>query len=181
VPLTQLPAAHVQLLLAFTNSVDHDDGTDDLTAPSDLRGWLAGHGLLAPRARVTEADLVLARALRDALHDALVANHDGRDDVRGLEALGDRLQMRIANGAAGPVLVPTQDGVRGALTQVLVAVHSAVADGTWERLKICSADDCEWAYFDASKNRSRSWCEWGCGNKAKTRSYRARRKAAVAG
>jgi len=32
--------------------------------------------------------------------------------------------------------------------------------------------------FDTTKNRSRAWCEWGCGNKAKTRNYRARKKAA---
>ena len=34
---------------------------------------------------------------------------------------------------------------------------------------------------DQTKNRSRAWCEWGCGNKAKTRAYRARKKAAATG
>ncbi|HTE72674.1 MAG TPA: CGNR zinc finger domain-containing protein [Actinomycetes bacterium] len=33
--------------------------------------------------------------------------------------------------------------------------------------------------MDQTKNRSRAWCEWGCGNKAKTRAYRARKKAAA--
>ena len=51
---------------------------------------------------------------------------------------------------------------------------------TWERLKICPADECGWAFFDASKNQSRNWCEWGCGNRAKTRNYRARRRATAA-
>ena len=69
--------------------------------------------------------------------------------------------------------------MRGGLAHLLVAVNTAVADGSWRRLKVCPADDCGWAYYDASKNRSRNWCEWGCGNKAKTRSYRARRKAAA--
>ena len=71
------------------------------------------------------------------------------------------------------------DGIRGALSRVLIAVNSSVADNTWRRLKICSADECRWAYFDTTKNQSRAWCEWGCGNKAKTRNYRARKKAAV--
>jgi predicted RNA-binding Zn ribbon-like protein len=44
----------------------------------------------------------------------------------------------------------------------------------------CAADYCAWAFFDATKNRSRAWCEWGCGNRVKTRNYRARRKAAAA-
>jgi predicted RNA-binding Zn ribbon-like protein len=62
---------------------------------------------------------------------------------------------------------------------VLVAVNDAVADGTWPRIRICSSDECAWAYFDSTKNRSRTYCEWGCGNRIKTRNYRARRRAAA--
>ena len=69
--------------------------------------------------------------------------------------------------------------MRGALTQVLVAVNEAVADDTWRRLKICSSDECAWAFFDGTKNRSRTYCEWGCGNKIKSRNYRARQRAAA--
>ncbi|MDQ1615237.1 MAG: zinc finger protein, partial [Actinomycetota bacterium] len=45
-------------------------------------------------------------------------------------------------------------GVRGALSQLLVAANRATGDGTWARVKICAADDCAWAFFDATKNRS---------------------------
>ena len=51
-------------------------------------------------------------------------------------------------------------------------------EGQWWRLKICASDECEWAYYDHSKNRSRNYCEYNCGNKLKTRAYRARQKAA---
>ena len=54
----------------------------------------------------------------------------------------------------------------------------SVAAGIWWRLKICSSDECEWAYYVQSKNRSRSYCEYGCGNKLKTRAYRARQRSA---
>ena len=130
---------HVDLLVAFTNSVDHELGTDDLITPAELTRWL-----------VDQCTCVLL---------AVVVSHQG--DVQA-------------------VAQPAQDGVRGALAQVLVAVTDATADDTWPRLKICAADDCRWAYVDTTKNRSRAWCEWGCGNKAKTRSYRARKKAAAA-
>ena len=49
--------------------------------------------------------------------------------------------------------------------------------GTWWRLKICASDECEWAYYDHSKNRSRQWCEYGCGNRIKSRNFRARQAA----
>jgi predicted RNA-binding Zn ribbon-like protein len=59
-----------------------------------------------------------------------------------------------------------------------LAAQDARASGVWWRLKICSFDECEWAFYDQSKNRSRHYCEYGCGNKLKTRAYRARRRAA---
>ena len=57
----------------------------------------------------------------------------------------------------------------------------ARADGTWDRLKVCLADDCQWAYYDRSRNRSSVWCDMRvCGNRAKVRSYRERRTAGMA-
>ena len=171
--------AHVELVIAFTNSIDHELGTDDLTTTDGLVRWLADHDLVRPRTRASAADLRLARALRDGLHAALVANHDRTSDWRGLDAAAAELPLRVAGRGDRPGLEPVRAGVPGALGRVLVAVQDAVADDTWHRMKICAADDCRWAYFDSTKNRSRAWCEWGCGNKAKTRSYRARRKAAA--
>ena len=64
--------------------------------------------------------------------------------------------------------------MRGGLARIAIAAHTATTERTWPRLKICAWDECEWAYYDHSKNRSRHWCEYGCGNKVKTRAYRAR-------
>ena len=44
-----------------------------------------------------------------------------------------------------------------ALAQIGLAAQQAANEGIWWRLKICSYDDCRWAYYDHSKNRSRSW------------------------
>ena len=75
---------------------------------------------------------------------------------------------------------PVQDGVGGALAQIALAAHEAMAAQIWWRLKICAFDECEWAYYDQSKNQSRSYCEYGCGNKVKTRAYRARQRPRTA-
>jgi len=185
------PEPPAELLVAFANSEDHEEGTDDLTTTAELTTWLTGHGLLGRRVRATAEDLALARDLRSAVHAAMLANHDrsvglaaaerASSDAPGpaLDDVAAALPLRLVVGADGPALGPVHDGVRGALSQLLVAVNETVADGTWDRLKICSADDCRWAYLDQTKNRSRAWCEWGCGNKAKTRAYRARKKAAA--
>jgi predicted RNA-binding Zn ribbon-like protein len=43
------------------------------------------------------------------------------------------------------------------------------------RLRICAADDCESVVVDLSKNRSKRFCDGGCGNRAAVAAYRARK------
>ena len=160
----------------FVNTTDHETGVDDLTTPAELTRYLAAEGLMERRSPATPAELDLALRLRAGLRRALELNHEGGSD--SLPALGEALaelpvSLAWTGDAAG--LEPTADGVAGALARVGLAAHQASADGIWWRLKICASDECEWAYYDHSKNRSRNWCEYGCGNKLKTRAYRARK------
>jgi predicted RNA-binding Zn ribbon-like protein len=47
--------------------------------------------------------------------------------------------------------------------------------GTFERLKICRNDECQWAFYDHSRNRSGVWCTMAvCGNRMKGRAFRTR-------
>lgn len=47
------------------------------------------------------------------------------------------------------------------------------------RVKECGTDNCNWLFLDASKNKSRRWCEMKeCGNRAKARRYYAKRRSA---
>jgi hypothetical protein len=97
----------------------------------------------------------------------------GVDD--DLDRLLTGLPLRLS--LAGPELVPVHDGVRGGLARVAAAVMACAADGTWPRLKACRVTDCRWAFLDTSKNRSRTWCSMRmCGNRTKTRAYRARQR-----
>jgi predicted RNA-binding Zn ribbon-like protein len=179
---------HIKLVRDFVNTVDAEDGTDDLTQPRELTRWLVDHGLLGPGGRATKADVELARELRVGLRRALQANHrralqanHGHGGAAGstdLERVSSRLPLRLVLDADGPRLEPVTSGVVGALSHLLVAVNQSAADDTWTRLKLCPAEDCQWAFYDQSKNRSKSWCAMGvCGNRAKTRSYRQRQRA----
>ena len=46
-----------------------------------------------------------------------------------------------------------------------------------DRLRVCAAEDCDDVFVDLSKNRSRLYCDRGCGNRANVAAYRARRSA----
>ncbi len=162
----------------FVNTTDHETGADDLATASQLAEWLRTEGHLRRRAAATDDDLELAHRLRAGLRRALERNHDGQAGPDpDLAAVLGELPIALTWTVDGPSLQSTADGVRGALVIIGLAAHRAAADDQWWRLKICAADDCAWAYYDHSRNRSRTWCEYGCGNKVKTRAYRARQRA----
>jgi len=59
--------------------------------------------------------------------------------------------------------------------ELLISVTASMAAGTWPRLKVCANEECQRAFFDASRNRSGRWCSMAvCGNRMKGRSYRQR-------
>jgi predicted RNA-binding Zn ribbon-like protein len=166
----------------FVNTTDRELGTDDLSSPTDLAGYLAERGLTASGTEAQGADLDAALRLRAGLRRALELNHEGTQATLPelAEALAD-LPVTLTWTPEGSTLTTTDSTARGGLARIAIAAHEAVAAGIWWRLKICAWDECEWAFYDHSKNRSRNWCEYGCGNKVKTRAYRARRAAARAG
>ena len=45
-----------------------------------------------------------------------------------------------------------------------------------DRLKACDADDCTDVVVDLSRNKSKRFCETGCGNRANVAAYRARKR-----
>src|SRR5680860_140256 len=73
---TTVASAHVELLTAFANTLDVDDGTDSLGTPSQLAGWLREHDLVARRTSATDEELALARILREGIRAAMTAHHD---------------------------------------------------------------------------------------------------------
>lgn len=169
----------VAVVRDFINTMDHETGTDDVATPDALTEHLRRVGLLQPGGEAaTVEDLAAARRLRAGLRLALEQNHG--TSVGPIPTLSRELRelpIALDWGDSGPILRARGNGVRGALAQIGLAVHEAAARDMWWRLKICAFDDCGWAYYDHSKNRSRNWCEYGCGNKVKTRAYRARKRA----
>jgi hypothetical protein len=94
-----------------------------------------------------------------------------------VEVAGKSLTVRFT-GPDETALEPEAAGVDGALGRLLALVTAAIEDGTWRRLKVCPADDCRWAFYDESRNRSATWCDMKvCGNRAKVRGFRERTRS----
>jgi predicted RNA-binding Zn ribbon-like protein len=174
-----------ELLLDFVNTIDVEPGTDALGTTSDLIAWLRQRELLDKSAAVHDDDLLAALQLRTQLRAAMTRHHGSAPEEEthlskpgaASETLRFDLQVNLHDG--GPQLAPSGKGVTAALARIAAAVVAANTDGTWSRLKICPATDCQWAFLDRSKNASRTWCSMRvCGNRTKTRAYRGRQRAA---
>jgi hypothetical protein len=154
---TRVPVDHLEVLAS---------------TPERWAGAFAG----LPRPR--HADLADLRSLRADLRAALGQTHPvGLAD----RVIRHELVVTLREAPGEAVLIrPARPSTAGDL---LAAAVNAVAAGRWHRLKACP--DCQWVFYDTSRNASRTWCAMtpgrpdgrGCGGIAKTRAYRARSRA----
>jgi predicted RNA-binding Zn ribbon-like protein len=173
----------LELLQRFVNTYNHDfpPDWDRIGTSEKARRWLCEKGLIAPRDRVSDGDVARLRELREALRALAIANHRGaRPDAAAtatVRKLSGRAELRVAVDDAGrTALGPAQRGVDGAVATLLGILHEAQLTGDWSRMKACR--QCEYAFFDRSKNRSAAWCSMSiCGNRTKNRAYYRRRRS----
>src|SRR5918993_1033491 len=155
------------------------EGTDELDGPDSLLGWFSGMGLLDDEAIADEEDLKRALALREGIRSLLLVNNgEGVEpaDLRELNRVAGSVCLRVRfDEDGGPTLGPESSGVSAALGRILAAVVRATDEGIWGRLKVCTNDACQWAFYDRSRNRSGKWCTMEvCGNRMKARTFRQR-------
>ncbi len=182
----------IERIRAFLNTLDIESGEDDLGTPDQIRPWLAAQGLPGTRGPIESSGIERLHGVRDALRDVLdahsaVSRTAGPIDtspgsvstVAALNATAAAAPLVVRFDAGGHArLEAAQDDLNGTIAAILADVATCVADGTWARLKICRSDTCRWAFYDESKNHSRTWCSMSvCGNRAKGRAYRRRNRA----
>jgi predicted RNA-binding Zn ribbon-like protein len=168
------------LLVAFVNTRDVEEGADAIADPALLRSWIAEHaGEHLPE--LEDHDLRRVLELREGLRALMRANNGGKAGERELESLraaAERSRYRLSFGADGNlVLAPARADLTGFESRLLLALERLQCEGLWPRLKACTDEECQWAFYDSTRNRSRTWCSMDvCGNREKTRRYRQRKR-----
>jgi predicted RNA-binding Zn ribbon-like protein len=160
------PLRGVQLLV---NTWDDEHGREVDETRRQLLEWL--------RERGVDGDVEVLRPVREPLRALLIANNEGeeppRDALRRLNAAAAHAPLAVRFEGGDAELAPADP-----VAAVLSAAYHGIADGTWPRLKACR--NCHWAFYDASKNRSATWCSMQlCGNRLKTKRFRSRRTPGV--
>ena len=170
-----------QLVRDFVNTRDLLDDEEHLGSPDALSSWLRERELTRGEVEASSADLRRAVRFREALRQLLLEHTGVEVDRESASAVLDevarRARIELCFEQCAGSFSPGASGVDAALGRLVIAVHSAMADGSWERLKACRASDCEWAFIDNARNHSRAWCSMkSCGNREKARAFRERHR-----
>ena len=171
--------AEVDLLVGFVNTRDLEEETDSIAEPDQLVAWVAeqtGELIATP----DEEDVARVHALRESLRTLLRTHNGGELDGERLAPLreaAERSRYRTHFSAAGELeITPARSDLTGFEARLLLAIERLQSRGAWPRLKACTDEGCQWAFFDTTRNRSRTWCSMEeCGNREKTRRYRQRK------
>jgi hypothetical protein len=163
-----------ELVVAFLNTLDVEQGSDLLDDARRWQEWIAERRLGPPRLDPPPDEQVeRARTVRNALRAAVIDGHGPVGDIDPPHRAGGLLRVELRNGV--PTLVANDP-----VGAVLAASARLAVLGDWDRVKVCPAEDCGWAFFDHSRNRSRTWCSMRvCGNRMKARNWRERARAAA--
>jgi predicted RNA-binding Zn ribbon-like protein len=177
----EIAALEAELLTSFVNTHDLEEKTDAIATPEQLRAWVAeATGEFLPG--LDGDDVERVHALRESLREALRANNGGGASPERLAPMGEaieRSRFRLALADDGQLnLEPARSDLSGFEARLLLAIERTQCQGLWPRLKACTDEECRWAFFDTSRNRSRTWCSMDvCGNREKTRRYRQRKRS----
>lgn len=171
-------------MVEFVNTRDIEERTDALADPAALPAWIEGHTEIEvdPDGGIDPKAHARLLALREALRDLLRTNagEDGVElDLSPLQEAATESRYRATLAPDGRVCINADgDTVEALEARLLLAMELIQLLGAWPRVKACVADDCQWAFYDTSRNRSRTWCSMDvCGNREKTRRYRGRKAA----
>lgn len=154
-----------------------------LKTPADLGRWLVAAGLAATPPEADDADLALARELREAIYALANALLPGGADASAAREVVNAIASQTP---AVPRLLPGGGveliGSAAALLSTLArdAVHLFGGDAV-DDIRQCQSPTCTLFFVDTSRSGDRRWCSMsGCGNNAKVREFRRRKRQADA-
>jgi predicted RNA-binding Zn ribbon-like protein len=171
---------------------------DHLLRPENVAQWAAHARVLGPEDGLWLAEtatfdkalgerlLAEALALREDVYQLGAALAAGRTaPPERVENLTRAHARAIARGRLAPiggnfgwVWSPRETPVEAVLGPISLSALTLLQQADLTRVKQCQGEKCGWLFFDATKNKSRRWCEMEvCGNRAKQKRFSERSRA----
>jgi predicted RNA-binding Zn ribbon-like protein len=169
-------------LVAAVALINTVDGGEQLPDPAALDAFLDHYGWTGHRDH-TVAELHAVHELRTTLRRVWYADEDEVVGiVNGLLRESEALPQLIRHDDlpyhlhATPLAAPL---VSRLAVEAAMALVDVVREQQLDRLRICDMADCDNVLVDLTRNRSKRFCEAGCGNRSAVNAYRARKAAAA--
>jgi len=151
-----------------------------LGTPADLGRWLVSSGMVESMPEVTPDDLLVARALREAIY-ALAARKGGakikeaRQTLNQIAAGSPALPQFKSDGTA--MLTGSGNALLVSLAREAVQLFGSDMANL---VRKCQSPVCALYFVDTSRKGDRRWCSMSaCGNKAKAADFRRRQRRSV--
>lgn len=173
-------AHDTELALIAAAALVNTDGSDGEGLPDvgalatflDTYGWTGRHD-------GTEAELRSVRRLRPRLRPVWYEDEDGVVAIVNALLRESRALPQLVKHNDEPYHLhatpPDAPLAQRMAVEAAMAFADVVRSGELSRLRICDYPGCDNVLVDLSKNRSKRYCDAGCGNRAAVAAYRARR------
>jgi predicted RNA-binding Zn ribbon-like protein len=165
----------LQAAAALVNTAGADG--EQLRTVADLDAFVTGWRWTGSR-RHNRAELDAVLQLRPRLRALWLADEDTAVAmVNALLREVGALPQLVKHDEWDYHLHATPDAApldRRMAVEAAMALVDVIRVGELDRLRVCAADDCDDVFVDFSKNRSRRYCDRGCGNRTNVAAYRAR-------
>lgn len=172
-------AHDTEVALAAAVALVNTETNGGLDTVAELDAFVQHWGWTGSR-RGTRAELAAVQALRPRLREIWLVDVDAAVDIvntllREAHAL-PRLVRHDGWDYHLHATAPEQPLADRMAVEAAMALVDVIRAGEFSRLHTCGADDCHDVLVDLSKNRSRRFCDNGCGNRMAVAAYRARRR-----
>lgn len=161
---------------ALANSGSEEE---TLATPADLDRFLAERGWTGSRTH-DDAELRAVHALRRRLRVLWdLSEVELVEEVNAILLEDEALPQVVRHDGFGWHIhaVPHEAPLATRMAvEAAMAFVDVLRSGELDRLKTCAAADCDDVVIDLSRNRSRRFCDSGCGNRENVRAYRGRRR-----
>lgn len=143
--------------------------------------WLRAYATDAGLGDLGDPSARERRRLRELRSTLRTLVQDPPVDADGLDALDAytsqaAVRRRVTHGAVA--LEPVSRDWSWAVSEIAASFVELLSHGEPGRVKVCANHECQWSFYDESKNRSRRWCGApSCGTADKVRRFRERQRA----
>ena len=169
----------VQAAADLVNTRGSTTGNEYMGTPEEVQEFLKAHEFSGPF-DVSERDIAELHKVRDRLREVFLAE-DHKSAAALLNRLLEELEVKpylTDHDGSWHMHYAPEDASSGRRVAAAAAMGlaSVIGEYGFNRLGVCSADNCKDVYVDMSRNHSRRYCNEVCSSRMNVAAYRARHK-----